>query len=59
MIRSDDIQMDKENEDVNTIVQSVVNTIRDLSAKLGGKCDELLLRACPICGDQVTGEPPC
>lgn len=42
---------DKENEDVNTIVRSVVNTIRELSAKLG-VTDAV---PCPICGDIVTG----
>ena len=42
---------DKENEDVNAIVKSVVNTIRDLSTKI----DKIDMKPCPICGDVITG----
>ncbi|XP_067948394.1 nuclear hormone receptor FTZ-F1 beta-like isoform X2 [Watersipora subatra] len=42
---------DKENEDVNAIVKSVVNTIRDISSKV----DKTDMKLCPICGDAVTG----
>lgn len=43
---------DKENEDVNAIVKSVVNTIRDLSAKLH-KTEQS--NPCPVCGDIISG----
>lgn len=43
---------DKENKDVNDIVKSVVNTIRDFSSKIG----KMHSKPCPICGDVVTGE---
>ena len=43
---------DKDNEDVNAIVKSVVNTIRDLSAKL----QKTQSKPCPICGDIVSGQ---
>ncbi|KAF6039960.1 Hr39 [Bugula neritina] len=42
---------DKENEDVNAIVKSVVNTIRDFASKH----EKVDVKPCPICGDVVTG----
>lgn len=44
---------DKENDDVNTIVKSVVNTIRDLKYKMTDA------KPCPVCGDIVTGIVDC
>lgn len=52
LVDTNDTSSVGDNDDVNTIVKSVVNTIRDLSSKLGMND----MKPCPICGDVITGK---